>query len=161
MRIVCWQTILMIYHTLFYSKIRKDVAKSVVCCSRDWRFKSLLSTLADNKFIPSSFISKVVHMNHPVSGWNKLETVELPFIYKIPAELSLICIPLKTMILLLLKQSEVMICFVIIPHVNSPYKTSIDEGLIFYHITRCYSEGEYCHSFAIAAGDIVKYQSFV
>ena len=31
------------------------------------------------------------------------------------------------------------------PHVNSPYKTSIDERLIFYNITRCYSNGEYCH----------------
>ena len=30
-----------------------------------------------------------------------------------------------------------------------PYKTSIDERLIFYNITRC---------FAIAAGDIIKYQ---
>ena len=50
---------------------------------------------------------------------------------------------------------------IIIPHVNSPYKTSIAERLIFYNITRCYSDGEYCHSFAIAAGDIVKYQSFV
>ena len=30
MRIVCWQTILMKYHTLFLSKIRKDVAKFVV-----------------------------------------------------------------------------------------------------------------------------------
>ena len=49
----------------------------------------------------------------------------------------------------------------IIPHVNSPYKTSIDERLVFYNITRCYSDGEYCHSFAIAAGDIIKYQSFV
>ena len=49
----------------------------------------------------------------------------------------------------------------IIPHVNSPYKTSIDERLIFYNITRCYSDGEYCHSFAITAGDIIKYQSFV
>ena len=27
------------YHTLFFSKIRKDVTKFVVCCSRDWRFK--------------------------------------------------------------------------------------------------------------------------
>ena len=54
-----------------------------------------------------------------------------------------------------------MICSFIIPHVNSPYKTSIDERLIFYNITRCYSDGEYCHSFTIAAGDIVKYQSFV
>ena len=44
---------------------------------------------------------------------------------------------------------------VIIPHVNSPYKTSIDERLIFYNIPRCYSDGEYCHSFAIAAGDII------
>ena len=39
MRIVCLQTILMKYHSLFLSKIRKDVAKFVVCCSRDWRFK--------------------------------------------------------------------------------------------------------------------------
>ena len=51
-----------------------------------------------------------------------------------------------------------LIHVVIIPHVNSPYKTSIDERLIFYNITRCYSDGEYCHLFAIAAGDIIKYQ---
>ena len=47
---------------------------------------------------------------------------------------------------------------VIIPHVNSPYKTSIDERLIFYNITRCCSDCECCHVFAIAAGDIIKYQ---
>ena len=41
---------------------------------------------------------------------------------------------------------------------NSLYKTSIDERMIFYNITRCYSDGEYCHVFAIAAGDIIKYQ---
>ena len=40
---------------------------------------------------------------------------------------------------------------------NSPYKTSIDERLIFYNITSFYSDGEYCHLFAIAAGDIIKY----
>ena len=51
-----------------------------------------------------------------------------------------------------------MIDSFIIPHVNYPYKTSIDERLIFYNITRCYSDGEYCHLFAIAAGDIIKYQ---
>ena len=39
MRIDCWQTILMKYFTLFFLKIRKDVAKFVVCCSRDRRFK--------------------------------------------------------------------------------------------------------------------------
>ena len=50
-----------------------------------------------------------------------------------------------------------LIFYIIIPHVNSPYKTSIDEQLIFYNITRCYSDGEYCHVFAIAAGDIIKY----
>ena len=27
------------YHTLFFSQIRKDDAKFVVCCIRDWRFK--------------------------------------------------------------------------------------------------------------------------
>ena len=47
---------------------------------------------------------------------------------------------------------------VIIPHVNSPYKTSIDERLLFYNITRCYSDGKCRHVFAIAAGDIIKYQ---
>ena len=38
-RIVCWQTILMKYHILFFLKIKKDVAKFVVCCSRVWRCK--------------------------------------------------------------------------------------------------------------------------
>ena len=51
-----------------------------------------------------------------------------------------------------------MIISFIIPHVNSPYKTSIVERLISYNITRCYSDGEYCHVFAITAGDIIKYQ---
>ena len=51
-----------------------------------------------------------------------------------------------------------MLIVIIIPHVNSPYKTSIDERLIFYNITRCYSDGECCQVFAIAAGDIIKYQ---
>ena len=46
----------------------------------------------------------------------------------------------------------------IIPHVNFPYKTSIEEGLIFLNITRCYSDGEYYHVFAIAAGYIITYQ---
>ena len=41
MGIVCWQTILMKYHAYFFSKICKDVAKLVVCCSCDWRFKVL------------------------------------------------------------------------------------------------------------------------
>ena len=47
---------------------------------------------------------------------------------------------------------------IIIPHMNLPYKTSIDERLIFYNITWCYSNDEYCRVFAIAAGDIIKYQ---
>ena len=40
MRIVCWQTILINYQTLFISKIEKDVAKFVVCCSRNWGFNT-------------------------------------------------------------------------------------------------------------------------
>ena len=47
---------------------------------------------------------------------------------------------------------------IIIPHMNFPYKTSINERLIFHNITCCYRNGEYCHVFAIAAGDIIKYQ---
>ena len=53
---------------------------------------------------------------------------------------------------------ERLIFYIIIPHVNFHYKTSIDERLIFYNITRCYSNGEYCQVFAIAAGDIIRYQ---
>ena len=51
-----------------------------------------------------------------------------------------------------------IINYIIIPHVNFPYKTSIDELLIFYNITGCYSNGEYCHVIAIVAGAIIKYQ---
>ena len=39
MRILWGQTILMKYHALFLSKTKKDVAKFVVHCSRDWGFK--------------------------------------------------------------------------------------------------------------------------
>ena len=28
----------------------------------------------------------------------------------------------------------------------------------YVYITRCYSDGEYCHVLVIAAGDIIKYQ---
>ena len=41
---------------------------------------------------------------------------------------------------------------------NFQYKNSIEERLIFYNITPCYSNGIYCHVFALAAGDIIKYQ---
>ena len=44
------------------------------------------------------------------------------------------------------------------PKVYFPYKTFIAELLIFYNITRSYSNCEYCHVFAILAGDIIKYQ---
>ena len=53
---------------------------------------------------------------------------------------------------------ERLIFYIIIPHVNFPCKISIDERLIFYNITHCYSKGEYCHGFSIEAGDIIKYQ---
>ena len=55
MRIVCWQTILMKYHSLIFSKIRKDVIKFVVCCCRDWRFKS-------KRFDNGNSLSRTVHI---------------------------------------------------------------------------------------------------
>ena len=58
----------------------------------------------------------------------------------------------------LIKSGFQLISLFIIPHVNFQYKASIDERRIFYNITRCNSDGEYCHVFAIAAGDIIKYQ---
>ena len=36
------------YHTLFFPKIWKDVAKFVVCCSRDWRFKGCIGRISVN-----------------------------------------------------------------------------------------------------------------
>ena len=35
-----YHAMLMKCHPLFFSKNKKDVAKIVVCCSRDWRFKT-------------------------------------------------------------------------------------------------------------------------
>ena len=32
---------LMKYHSLFFRKIREDVAKFVVCCNRDWRIEDI------------------------------------------------------------------------------------------------------------------------
>ena len=44
---------------------------------------------------------------------------------------------------------------------NIYYYISREFTIQNFHITRYYSEGEYCHSFVIAAGDSRKYQSFV
>ena len=45
--------------------------------------------------------------------------------------------------------------YLIIPHMNLSY---IEKRLIFYTITCCHSDSEYCHPFAIAADDSIKYQ---
>ena len=37
--LACQGNAIMKYHALFLLKTRKDVAKFVVCCSRDWHFK--------------------------------------------------------------------------------------------------------------------------
>ena len=58
MRIICWQTILMKYHTLFFSKVWKDVAKFVVCCSRDWRFGRKLAHLLSPKNVIKMYEKK-------------------------------------------------------------------------------------------------------
>ena len=50
------------------------------------------------------------------------------------------------------------------PDVNEPYahcRCASDERLIFYNITRCYGKRVTVFAVAIAAGDIIKYQSFV
>ena len=50
------------------------------------------------------------------------------------------------------------------PDVNEPYahcRRASDERLIFYNITRCYGKRVTVFAVAIAAGDIIKYQSFV
>ena len=63
MRSVCWQTIFMKYHTLFFSKIRKDVVKFVVCCSRDKRFKS------SKKFLLVNFVIFQHHRGNECVLW--------------------------------------------------------------------------------------------
>ena len=45
------------YHTLFLSKIGKDVAKFVVCCSGDWHFKvNYFSNTLSGKEISSDLL---------------------------------------------------------------------------------------------------------
>ena len=47
---------------VFFSKIQKDVAKFVVCCGRDWRFKCKkknirkLSALISKAFVSSQIV---------------------------------------------------------------------------------------------------------
>ena len=41
---------------LIFSKIRKDVEKSVVCCSRDWRFKGLHAQPCPYRPLPPNLI---------------------------------------------------------------------------------------------------------
>ena len=55
-------------------------------------------------------------------------------------------------------------CCKVYPGVNKPYahcRCASDERLIFYNITRCYGKRVTVFIVAIAAGDIIKYQSFV
>ena len=50
------------------------------------------------------------------------------------------------------------------PDVNEPYahcRCASDERLIFYNITRCYGKRVTVFAVTIAAGDIIKYLSFV
>ena len=50
------------------------------------------------------------------------------------------------------------------PDVNEPYahcRCASEERLIFYNITRCYGKRVTVFAVAIAADDIIKYQSFV
>ena len=59
MRIVCWQTILMNYHTLFFPKIKKDVAKFLVCSSHDCFLR--VKAIRDIKILAKSFEFTVLH----------------------------------------------------------------------------------------------------
>ena len=47
------------YHTLVFSKIREDVAKFVVCCSHDWRFKGQILSMTEILSVTSLLINKV------------------------------------------------------------------------------------------------------
>ena len=52
------------YHTLFFSKIRKDVAKFDVCCSGDWRFKG------NNVFSCEGITLYLTKCQHMGSTWD-------------------------------------------------------------------------------------------
>ena len=63
MRIVCWQTIFMKYHSLFFSKIKKDVAKFLVCCSRDRRLRVNYRCPETKVLVPLFFSFHVTSMD--------------------------------------------------------------------------------------------------
>ena len=64
--------------------------------------------------------------------------------------------PLRDCIILLFALSSVCEFYIIKPHVNFPYTTSIDEQLRFCPTTRCYRDDEYCHTFALEQRVIVE-----
>ena len=45
-------------HALYFSKIRKDVAKFVVCCSLDWCFKGLKNSrpVVKSAYLKNNFL---------------------------------------------------------------------------------------------------------
>ena len=65
MRIVCWQTILIKYHTLFLAKIRKDVANlsspavMIGVLRVNGSFEGIKNDLMLNHLAKESFVSKI------------------------------------------------------------------------------------------------------
>ena len=78
MRIVCWQTILMKYHSLFPLKIQKDVAKFVICYSRDfhtWYLQIEKSLQRIHQGMKNSMYTTAQSIENKVgglSGWKDL-----------------------------------------------------------------------------------------
>ena len=76
------------YHTLFLLKIRETVAKFVVCCSRDWRFrncqlhlqihsgeKKYVCDICDKAFATANYLHKHKKMHKEEKPYNAI-TVE-------------------------------------------------------------------------------------
>ena len=69
-----------------FSKIRKDVARFFVCCSRDWRFKGLYGMFT-SVFRPSQFMISIKTVDSD-TAWKTVQ-IQIRWLHQKPADLDL------------------------------------------------------------------------
>ena len=128
-----------------------------------------------SNFIPSSVIC--MEILYSMRFWCKLENFawsaqiwsqNIPLVLTKKTSAHTLCFWRWTTKLLGVESGQIMPqvrhCCWTSPDVNEPYahrRCASNGRLIFYNITRCYGKRVTVFSVAIAAGDIIKYQSFV
>ena len=63
--------ILMKYHSLFFLKIKKDVAEIALCCSCDWRLKGYITEFSNSFLNHENPETSLFFKAKSVASWSK------------------------------------------------------------------------------------------